>query len=73
MKVTASETEVGDLAVNITHKYVTLEEDSFKTSKVMNIEKENNILKEYLEEERRLKDGAIEKYQFTIEKASKSG
>lgn len=63
--------DVEALVVNLGHKCATVKEDTLKASKVASLENENNLIKEYLEEERHLKDGAISKSQFSMEKASK--
>lgn len=59
MQIVATETEVG-----------ALEEEVSKAGQVADLEKEINLFKVYLEEERRLEDGAISKDQFAMEKAS---
>lgn len=54
------EAVIGALAVNLTHKCSRIEDEVIKASQLATLDKETNILKEYLEEEQRLKDIAIE-------------
>lgn len=56
--------------MKLAHKVYLLEQDPSKAIQESDLEKDNNFLRKYLEEERRLKEGAIEKYQFSMEKAS---